>query len=155
MRMDTISNIFSRYCIVYSVSLRQCLYLLRCIKRRRKPLDSRFTALIFHTKFAKGQTLVLIHFTILCVLGALIRLTILPLLSCHSADRMGLRQNTSTKRSSQLVLLLTLCLLGNFSYFFFVCRFFSKSTFSKNSFRNTISVSNGLDPDQARRFRRA
>ena len=26
------------------------------------------------------------------------------------------------------------------------------STFSKNSFRNTIRVSNSLDPDQARRF---
>ena len=29
---------------------------------------------------------------------------------------------------------------------------FSKQTFSKNSLRNTISVSNSLDPDQARRF---
>ena len=29
---------------------------------------------------------------------------------------------------------------------------FSKSTFSKNSFRNTIRVSNSLDPDQARHF---
>ena len=28
--------------------------------------------------------------------------------------------------------------------------FFSKSTFLKNSFRNTIRVSNSLDPDQAR-----
>ena len=30
--------------------------------------------------------------------------------------------------------------------------FFSKSTFLKNSFRNTIRVSNSLDPDQARPF---
>ena len=29
--------------------------------------------------------------------------------------------------------------------------FFSKLTFSKNSFRNTIRVSNGLDPDKDRR----
>ena len=29
---------------------------------------------------------------------------------------------------------------------------FSKSTPSKNSFRNTIRVSNNLDPDQARHF---
>ena len=29
--------------------------------------------------------------------------------------------------------------------------FFSKSSFSKNSFRNTTRVSNSLDPDQARR----
>ena len=28
-----------------------------------------------------------------------------------------------------------------------VCRLFSKLTFSKNAFRNTIRVSNGLDPD--------
>ena len=44
-------------------------------------------------------------------------------------------------------LLFTLCMLGNFS-----CHlswlFFSKLTFSKNSFRNTIRVSNSLDPDQ-------
>ena len=30
--------------------------------------------------------------------------------------------------------------------------FFSKSTFSKISFRNTTIVSNSLDPDQARHF---
>ena len=30
--------------------------------------------------------------------------------------------------------------------------FFSKSTFLKNSFRNTIRVSNSLGPDQARHF---
>ena len=30
--------------------------------------------------------------------------------------------------------------------------FFSKSTFSKNSFRNTIRVPNSLDQDQARHF---
>ena len=42
-------------------------------------------------------------------------------------------------------------MLGNVSRFYVVCRFFSKSTFSKNSFRNTIRVSNGLDPDQDRR----
>ena len=35
-----------------------------------------------------------------------------------------------------------------FSRFFVVCWLFSKSTFSKNSFKNTIWVSNRLDPDQ-------
>ena len=30
--------------------------------------------------------------------------------------------------------------------------FYSKLTFSKNSFRNTIRVSNSLDPDPARHF---
>ena len=39
---------------------------------------------------------------------------------------------------------LTLCMLGNFACFFVVC--------GKKSFRNTIRVSNSLDPDQARRF---
>ena len=45
----------------------------------------------------------------------------------------------------------THCMLDNFMFF---CRLliFSKSTFSKNSFRNTINVSNSLDPDQARHF---
>ena len=33
---------------------------------------------------------------------------------------------------------------------FVVCSFFSKSTFSKISFGNTIRVSNRLDPGQAR-----
>ena len=35
-----------------------------------------------------------------------------------------------------------------------LCRLpiFSKSTFSKNSFRNTFKVSNSLDPDQAQHF---
>ena len=45
--------------------------------------------------------------------------------------------------------MLTLCPLGNFSCFFVGSWFFSKSTFSKNSFRNTIWVSNRLDPDPA------
>ena len=41
-------------------------------------------------------------------------------------------------------------MLGNFSYFCCHRLTFSKWTFSKISFRNTISVSNGLDPDQDR-----
>ena len=42
-------------------------------------------------------------------------------------------------------------MLGDFDFF---CRllFFSKSTLTKNSFRNPIRVSNSLDPDQARLF---
>ena len=47
---------------------------------------------------------------------------------------------------------LTHCLLGNFSCFFVVCWFFSKLFFWKKSFRNTIRMSNSMDPDQARRF---
>ena len=55
------------------------------------------------------------------------------------------------KVSSAAVVLdtLTLCMLGNFACFFVVCGFFLKLTFSKKSFRNTIRVSNSLDPDQA------
>ena len=41
-------------------------------------------------------------------------------------------------------------MLGNFSWFFAVCWYFSKLIFSQNSIRNTIRVSNGLDPDQDR-----
>ena len=40
------------------------------------------------------------------------------------------------------------CMLANCS-FFLSSADFSKSIFSKNSFRNAISVSNSLDPDQA------
>ena len=47
------------------------------------------------------------------------------------------------------MLLLTLCMLGNFACFFVICGFFFKLTFSKKSFRNTFRVSNNLDPDQA------
>ena len=47
---------------------------------------------------------------------------------------------------------LSLCPLGNCACFFVVCWFFSKSSFLKNSFRNTIWVSNGLNPDQAWHF---
>ena len=45
----------------------------------------------------------------------------------------------------------TLCMLGNSTCLFVVCRF-SRSTFSKTSFRNTKRVSNSLDPVQAQRF---
>ena len=46
---------------------------------------------------------------------------------------------------------LTLCLLDDFLclFFFVVCVFFSKSTFLKNSLRNTIRVSNSSDPDDS------
>ena len=44
-------------------------------------------------------------------------------------------------------------LRGNFSYVFVVCWFYQNQLFfSKNYFRNTIRVSNSLDPDQARTF---
>ena len=47
---------------------------------------------------------------------------------------------------------LTLCMLGNFACFFsrLWIFFFFKLTLSKKSFRNTMSMSNSLDPDQAR-----
>ena len=47
--------------------------------------------------------------------------------------------NTQYSVCSQY-LFVTLCLLGNFVCFFCHCQFFSKSTFSKNSFSNTIRV---------------
>ena len=42
--------------------------------------------------------------------------------------------------------------LGNFACFLSSADFFSKSTFSKNAFKNIIRVSNSLDSDQARHF---
>ena len=50
-------------------------------------------------------------------------------------------------------IILTHCILDNFSYIYF-CRlpFSFKINLLKNSFRNTIRMSNSLDPDQARRF---
>ena len=42
----------------------------------------------------------------------------------------------------------TFCMLDNFSYFCCHMWTFSKITFSKNSFRNIIRVSNGLYKDQ-------
>ena len=45
---------------------------------------------------------------------------------------------------------LTLCMLGNFPYFSCQLLTFSKLTFSKKSFWNTIRASKGLDPDQNR-----
>ena len=49
---------------------------------------------------------------------------------------------------------LDLCPLAKFFKIFCVLHFdfFTKSTFSKNSLRNTISVSSSLDPDHTRRF---
>ena len=47
-----------------------------------------------------------------------------------------------------IVVHLALCLLGNFSFFLSSAVFFSKSTFGKNSFRNTIRVSISSNPDQ-------
>ena len=49
-----------------------------------------------------------------------------------------------------MVLYLTLCMLGNFACFLSSMDFFNiflKLTFSKKTFRNTIRVSKGLDPD--------
>ena len=42
------------------------------------------------------------------------------------------------------------CLLGN--YFMLFVIFFSSSIFSKNYFRNTVRVSNILDPDKTQHF---
>ena len=51
-----------------------------------------------------------------------------------------------------LYMYLTLCILDIFFILFCRLLIFSKSTFSKSSFGNTLRVSNSLDPDQARRF---
>ena len=67
--------------------------------------------------------------------------------NCHDT-RLGLQRKHGTNK---VQCLLTLCMLSNFTCFFSVgWWFFLKSTFSKNSFRNIIRVSNSLEPDQAR-----
>ena len=47
---------------------------------------------------------------------------------------------------------LTLCMRIILHAFLLSVDLFFKLTFSKTPFRNTIRVSNSLDPDQARRF---
>ena len=73
-----------------------------------------------------------------------------------NADRIHAKNNMShtLPRESLLFLKeLTLWLLGNFlAFLLLLIIFFSKATLSKNSFRNTIRVSNSLDPGQARLF---
>ena len=47
---------------------------------------------------------------------------------------------------------LTLCMLGNFQCYFSSAGCFQNHICAKNSFRNTIRVSNSLDPDQSCHF---
>ena len=47
---------------------------------------------------------------------------------------------------------LTHFILGHFFMFFCRLLIFFKSSFSKNSYKNTIRVSNSLGPDQAQHF---
>ena len=57
-----------------------------------------------------------------------------------------------SKISGELyIFTLSLCILGNF-HTLLSSSDFSKLTFPKNSFRNTVRVSNGLDLDQDRHF---
>ena len=56
-----------------------------------------------------------------------------------------LKRTISNKVSWVRSFVVTLCSLGYLSNFFVICWFFSKSTFSKNSLKNTIWVSNRLD----------
>ena len=62
-------------------------------------------------------------------------------------------KHAQTSRYQQTIVSLsyTLCLQGNLQCFLSSADIFSKSTFSKISFRNTTKVSKSLDPDQARR----
>ena len=46
----------------------------------------------------------------------------------------------------------TLCMLGNFSFFCRLLSFLEINFLKKSSFRDTIKVSNGFDPDQDRDF---
>ena len=76
---------------------------------------------------------------IICWIIDLILIAMIQLSCCDTQVRHFIRK-------------LTLCMLGNFSWFFCHLLTFSKITFSKNSFRNTIRESNSFDPDQDWRF---
>ena len=65
-------------------------------------------------------------------------------LQCLSAD-------DKSKKLMRRESILTLCMLGIHVSVVVCCLFFSKLPFPKKSFRNSILVSNGLDPDQERR----
>ena len=56
------------------------------------------------------------------------------------------------KNLQMLRFFLTLCMLGNFSYFCYRMMSFLKINIFKKYFKNTIRVSNGLDPDQDLHF---
>ena len=63
--------------------------------------------------------------------------------NCHDT-RLGLQRKHGTIR---VQCLFTLSMLGNFTSFLSSAGFVSKSTFSKNSFRNTVRASNSFGPD--------
>ena len=64
-----------------------------------------------------------------------------------------LHQKQAYQDPHSLLPYLTLCILGYFSCFSLCLPTSSKKFFfSKRSFRNTIRVSNGLGPDQDRRY---
>ena len=63
----------------------------------------------------------------------------------------GVGKTCLVRRFTQ-VRALTSCLQGKLHAFLLFAVFFSKSAFLKNFFRNSIRVSNILDPDQARHF---
>ena len=78
---------------------------------------------------------------------------------CINCPKTGYRCDMEFKlKVSQPIIMLklkkgflTLCPLEIFPLFFLSSAdFFSRSTFSNNSFRNTIRVSNSLNPGQAR-----
>ena len=63
------------------------------------------------------------------------------------ANNLGPDQDWQNNFSFKLAAGVIDSMMGSCMFFFVICFFFSKSTFSKYYFRNTIRVSNSLDPD--------
>ena len=76
---------------------------------------------------------------------------IIPDATVKNVDKRGVYLKLADKITGCALVSLTLFMLGNFTCVMPSADFF-KRTFSKNSFRNTLRVSNSLDPDQARHF---
>ena len=72
-----------------------------------------------------------------------------PLPASRKGLRLPLRSALFWRRRQRLEAVSTLIILPVFCHLLI---FFSESTFSKKSFRNTIRVSNSLDTDQAQHF---
>ena len=68
----------------------------------------------------------------------------------HNLLRVLQKENLSNW-SMSLQVIMARCMLGNFACFSRLL-IFQNQLFLKKSFRNTFSVLNSLDPDQARRF---
>ena len=74
---------------------------------------------------------------------------------CHALFSWTFLKKLSLLSAAVVTGTLILCMLGNFACFFCCLIFFLNQLFPEKTFRNTIKVSNSLDPDQAWHFVRS